>query len=207
MITVFFSGAGISAESGIPTYRGTGGMYENGDVSNILHAKVQRKNPQLVYDTLEKARVVVEGAQPNQAHKEIAKYAKRHPMSTYVVTQNVDDLFEKAGCDNVLHLHGEITKFREENGRQRHDVVLFGESAPGYAVLRTILSCLTHKDSFVVVGTSGLVVSVDEIISEIPCTKYLNNIEYCADINDNLFDHVILAPASVGVPKICGMIR
>jgi NAD-dependent deacetylase len=207
MTTVFFSGAGISAESGIPTYRGTDGVYEKENVSDILHATVQKKNPQLVYDTLEQARKLVEKAQPNRAHKAIAKYVNQHPTDTYVVTQNVDDMFEKAGIDTVLHVHGEITKFRNEDGRKRHDVVLFGEVAPGYYILNTLLDCLTPSDAIVVIGTSGMVVSINEIISTLPCKKYLNNLEYCSDINEDLFDHVILAPASIGVPRICEMIR
>ena len=106
---VVFSGAGISAESGIPTFRDAlTGLWENFDPAALATAQAFRNDPALVWGWYEWRRAKVLGAQPNAAHRAIAALARRVPMLT-VVTQNVDDLLERAGCCDVLHLHGSLS--------------------------------------------------------------------------------------------------
>jgi len=109
---VVFSGAGISAESGIPTFRDAlTGLWENFDPAALATAQAFRNDPTLVWGWYEWRRAKVLAAQPNAAHLAIAELARRVPMLT-VVTQNVDDLLERAGCCDVLHLHGSLSSPR-----------------------------------------------------------------------------------------------
>ena len=107
---VVFSGAGISAESGISTFRDSGGLWEKYDVRDVATPEAWRKNPDLVLEFYNQRRKQVIEAQPNAAHFAIAELEKRY--ETLVITQNVDDLHERAGTKNILHLHGEIRKVR-----------------------------------------------------------------------------------------------
>nr|WP_218583975.1 NAD-dependent deacylase [Pseudomonas akapageensis] len=189
---VVFSGAGISAESGIPTFRDAlTGLWERFDPVALATAQAFRNNPALVWGWYEWRRAKVLAAQPNAAHLAIAKLATRVPKLT-VVTQNVDDLLERAGCPDVLHLHGSLGSPRcfacarpyefkgdqldepEEgrsiepprclhcNGKVRPGVVWFGESLPD-DVWRTAVAAARDCDLLLSVGTSGLVQPAAEI--------------------------------------------
>ena len=103
---VFLTGAGISAESGIPTFRGAiDGLWENHNVEEVATAKAIKEHPDVVYKFLNELRDKYKDCQPNSAHKAIAELEKDYDVT--VITQNIDDLHEKAGSTHVIHLHGE----------------------------------------------------------------------------------------------------
>ena len=116
---VILSGAGISAESGISTFRGNGGLWEQYDVMDVASAQGWKKNPALVLDFYNRRRAQLANAEPNQAHIDIAALEK--DFDVVVITQNVDNLHEKAGSTKVIHLHGELTKIRPEDSYTEED--------------------------------------------------------------------------------------
>lgn len=164
------SGAGISAESGLRTFRDQGGLWENHRVEDVATPQAFRRNPELVLRFYNERRRAVLQAQPNEGHREIARWEARHGV--VVVTQNIDDLHERAGSTSVLHLHGSILEGRSSkdpdlvvpwtgdmclgdlapDGSQiRPNVVWFGEPVPRMEeATRAIAEC----DAMVVVGTS-----------------------------------------------------
>jgi NAD-dependent deacetylase len=108
-----FSGAGVSAESGISTFRDSNGLWENHSIEDVASPEGWRRNPSLVLDFYNKRRAQLKEVQPNIAHEIIAEL--EHYFEVTVVTQNVDDLHERAGSTKVIHLHGELTKVRPVN--------------------------------------------------------------------------------------------
>ena len=107
---VVFTGAGVSKESGIETFRDSGGTWEKMDVNEVATPEGWKKDKEKVLDFYNARREQLSNVEPNQAHKLISELEKEHDVT--VVTQNVDDLHERAGSTNVLHLHGELTKVR-----------------------------------------------------------------------------------------------
>jgi NAD-dependent protein deacetylase/lipoamidase len=168
---VVLSGAGISAESGLKTFRDSDGLWMGYDVYEVASPQGWFKDPQLVLDFYNARRREVASALPNAAHTGLAELEKDFDVT--VITQNIDDLHERAGSSNVLHLHGEIFKMRsinnenllfdirsdinlgdlaEDGAQLRPHIVWFGEAVPMMekAIDRVIKGC----DYFVVVGTS-----------------------------------------------------
>lgn len=111
---VFLSGAGISAESGISTFRDAGGLWDRYNVMDVCSAEVFERNRQFVLDFYNKRRRELADKRPNAAHLMIAELQREFPGRVLNITQNIDDLFEKAGCQGTIHLHGELTKARCE---------------------------------------------------------------------------------------------
>lgn len=168
---VVLSGAGISAESGLGTFRDKGGLWDQYDINEVATPEAWEKNPELVLDFYNKRRELVIKAEPNEAHRALAKLEKFYDVS--IVTQNIDDLHERAGSSNILHLHGEILKAQcsfdpnevvkikgsqlelghlSKKGHQlRPNVVWFGEAVPHMFNAEEIVS---QADIFIVVGTS-----------------------------------------------------
>ena len=167
---VVLSGAGISAESGLKTFRDSDGLWEGYDVREVATPGAWRKNPQLVLEFYNMRRKNVKDAQPNAAHIGLAQLEKY--FDVHIVTQNIDDLHERAGSSNVLHLHGEIFKMRSEwntelvypifddislgqlaaDGAQlRPNIVWFEEPVP---LIEEAARRVAMADIFVVVGTS-----------------------------------------------------
>src|SRR5215469_5477931 len=109
---VVLTGAGISAESGLKTFRDSDGLWEGYEVTEVATPRAWRKNPQLVLDFYNMRRRDVANANPNEAHLGLAELEK--DFDVHIITQNIDDLHERAGSTNVLHLHGEIFKMRSE---------------------------------------------------------------------------------------------
>ncbi len=168
---VVFSGAGISAESGLPTFRDNGGLWHNHSVYDVATPEAWARDPQLVLDFYNARRQGLREVKPNAAHRALAEL-ERH-CDVVVITQNVDDLHERAGSSRVIHLHGELTKARSsareslvydlgerdiflgdvcELGSQlRPHVVWFGEM-----VHNTDEACaaIASADQLLVVGTS-----------------------------------------------------
>lgn len=170
---VVLSGAGISAESGLKTFRDSDGLWEGYNIEDVATPRAWRKNPQLVLDFYNMRRQAVLNATPNVAHLGIA--ALENDYDVYIITQNIDDLHERAGSTNVMHLHGEILKMRSEHndaliypiasdiklgdladdGAQlRPHIVWFEESVP---MIEHAIPLMEDADIFVLVGTSLVV--------------------------------------------------
>lgn len=170
---VVLSGAGISAESGLKTFRDSDGLWEGHDVNEVATPEAWYKNPQLVLDFYNMRRRNVLDAQPNMAHKVLAELEEKYDV--HIITQNIDDLHERAGSTNVLHLHGEILKMRSDlsehqllevyddikvgdmapdGGQLRPAIVWFGEAVP---MIEVALPIMQEADVFVLVGTSLVV--------------------------------------------------
>jgi NAD-dependent deacetylase len=175
---VVFTGAGVSAESGIPTFRDKQtGLWERFDAAQLATAEAFRRDPALVWGWYESRRAAVAHAQPNPAHLAIAEMSRRVPQLD-VVTQNVDDLHERAGSTSVLHLHGQLARPYCESCRQAHvaapaesaapprcascggrvrpGVVWFGESLPA-AEWQSAKDAAQRADVFFCIGTSSSV--------------------------------------------------
>jgi len=173
---IFVTGAGISQESGIPTFRGKDGLWRNYDAMKLATINAFNENPNLVWEWYNERRSNIFAAQPNQGHKAIAELEKY--VKVVILTQNIDGLHQKAGSSDVLELHGSIIKikcsvcnFKDEiltefskipplckcGNMLRPDVVWFGESLPLDIWQKAIVSA-KECDLMVIVGTS-LVVS------------------------------------------------
>ena len=162
----------MSAESGIATFRDAGGLWENYPVMDVASADGFRRNPQLVHDFYNKRRAELVKAQPNAGHRGLAELEKDYDVT--VITQNVDDLHERAGSSKVLHLHGELMKVRAiddeskvytlhpgklettpetviDGHRVRPHIVFFQEAVPNFEPATEIVS---EADVFVIIGTS-----------------------------------------------------
>lgn len=175
-ILVVSTGAGISAESGIRTFRDADGLWENYPVMQVASADGFRRDPALVHEFYNQRRRDLLKAMPNAAHKALVELEKDYDV--YVITQNVDDLHERAGSKNVLHLHGELMKIRsvrnpdyiesldiehlettpETRGRNgdpmRPHIVFFQEPVPN---IEKACELASQADIFVVIGTSLVV--------------------------------------------------
>ena len=167
---VIFSGAGMSAESGLKTFRDNGGLWENHRVEEVATPQAWEENPQLVLDFYNMRRSQLLGAEPNDAHKLIASWEDEFEIE--IITQNIDNLHERAGSKNVLHLHGELMKVRSDSspnriypwerdlklgdlcdsGTQlRPHVVWFGEAVPMMTEAERVVQ---KANIFITIGTS-----------------------------------------------------
>jgi len=188
---VVFTGAGISQESGIKTFRDFGGLWEDYDIMEVATPEAWAKNPELVLEFYNKRRKQALEAKPNRAHEIIAELEKHFVVQ--IITQNIDDLHERAGSTNVLHLHGEITKVRSvateeiytigdkptfindfcKDGHQlRPHIVWFGEEVPNMEVAQELAKT---ADILLIVGTSLNVYPAAGLVHETSekCDKYL----------------------------------
>ncbi len=108
------SGAGLSAESGIRTFRGSDGMWEEYSIEEVCSIYGWERDRDKVTEFYNKRRADISTKKPNYAHKRLAELKNKYPNNIYMLTQNVDDLLEKAGCKDVIHLHGTLTDLRCE---------------------------------------------------------------------------------------------
>lgn len=178
---VFFTGSGISAESGLNTYRDLGGIWEQCNVEDVATKDAWKRDRYKVTEFHNKLRKLVREAKPNVAHEEISRLGKTHQVS--ILTQNIDDLHERAGSDNVLHLHGEIMRARStsdpsvtvrvsgdlsvddrcpKGSRLRPDVVWFGEEV---AHMDRAIEIVKEADALVIVGTSLRVYPASDLVN------------------------------------------
>jgi NAD-dependent deacetylase len=184
------SGAGLSAESGIKTFRDSDGLWENHDVMEVASIAGARKNPKLVFEFYNQRRRQLQEVIPNLAHQIIAELEEEFKVQ--VITQNVDDLHERAGSRDVLHLHGELlsactwdktwrTRWindlypedrNEEGELLRPDIVWFGEDVPNLSLAATLMS---QSNMLIVIGTSLQVYPAAGLIDFTPanCASYL----------------------------------
>jgi len=188
---VVLTGAGISAESGIKTFRDSDGLWMGHNIEDVATPRAFKRNPQLVLDFYNQRRKDVAAAQPNAAHKALAEWESRYDV--HIITQNIDDLHERAGSTNVLHLHGEIFKMRSvssdwpvydirgdiqwgdmaEDGTQlRPHIVWFEEPVP---LINKAALIMATADVFVLIGTSLQVYPAAGLVQYVPLAapKYI----------------------------------
>ncbi|RAJ07011.1 NAD-dependent deacetylase [Chitinophaga skermanii] len=220
---VVLTGAGISAESGIKTFRDSGGLWEGYDVSRVASPMGWQEDPALVLEFYNMRRNEIRKAKPNDAHKGLAALEER--FNVHIITQNIDDLHERAGSSKVLHLHGLITQMRSvydddtlydvgesiqlgdkaaDGGQYRPHVVWFGEDVP---MLRDASRLVERADIFVIIGTSlnvypaaGL---VDYVRGSVP--RFVIDKKIPA-ISQQRFFTFIEKPATLGVAELATLI-
>ena len=186
---VFFSGAGMSAESGISTFRDSGGLWEKYEINEVATPEAWSRNPDLVTDFYNQRRKQIIETSPNAAHNFITSLEDQFDVT--IITQNIDDLHERAGSTNILHLHGNIRLAKssgpnqekklypidgwkltkndmcEDGYRLRPHVVWFGEAVPA---LEDAIPLIESADVFVVIGTSLQVYPAAGLIHYAPKT-------------------------------------
>ncbi len=189
---VILSGAGISAESGLKTFRDSDGLWENYKIEDVATPQAWLKNRELVLKFYNERRVQVRRATPNPAHRALVELEKKYHVQ--IITQNIDDLHERAGSKNVLHLHGEIVQSRstidsslvypisgeelnlgevcEKGSQLRPNIVWFGEMVPA---LDEAIKIVTNCDILIIVGTSLVVYPAAGLLNYAPfkAIKYL----------------------------------
>lgn len=219
---VVFTGAGVSAESGLGTFRDADGLWEKYRLEDVCTHEAWLSNPRLCVDFYNMRRRDAFAAQPNDAHFAITKLQQTFP-TTRIITQNIDDLHERAGSRNIIHLHGEITKLRSENnematipinGWEQHygdrhpdgsllrpHIVFFGEGVPYFPLACEIAN---QADILIVVGTSLNVYPAASLLQYAPISADIYIIDPGMPefgIYSNRIQH-IQEKASVGVPLL-----
>ncbi|MDR0207102.1 MAG: NAD-dependent deacylase [Bacteroidales bacterium] len=168
---VVLSGAGVSAESGISTFRDNDGLWENYDVMEVASLEGWYKNPELVIEFYNQRRTQLATVVPNDAHKIIAELENDYEVT--VITQNVDDLHERAGSTQIIHLHGELTKVCSDDQKKHindigYKTIKFGDLAPDEQLLRPFIvwfgeavpliqkasEIVANADIIIIIGTS-----------------------------------------------------
>ena len=221
---VILTGAGISAESGLKTFRDSDGLWMGYNIEDVATPNAFFKNPQLVLDFYNKRREDVAAAFPNAAHIGLAALEEKYKVT--IVTQNIDDLHERAGSTNVVHLHGEIFKMfslgsphkiveirgdinlgdRGDDGTQfRPFIVWFEEPVP---MIETAAQIMTEADIFVIIGTSLQVYPAAGLIHYVPLDipKYIIDKKIPAVSSyPNLF--IIEKSATEGVQELIGLLN
>ena len=181
---VVLTGAGISAESGLKTFRDSDGLWEGYDINEVATATAWKRNPALVQEFYNMRRRNVKDAQPNQAHYILAEL--EDSFDVHIITQNIDDLHERAGSSHVIHLHGEIFKMRSEKNPSLvysvYDDIFMGDLADDGAQLRPnivwfeepvpmmdeAIKIARTAELFLIVGTSLVVYPAAGILNYVP---------------------------------------
>ncbi len=216
---IVLTGAGISAESGLQTFRDSGGLWEGYSVYDVATPEAWQRNPELVQNFYNERRKAVLAAEPNEAHNALVKLEEKFEVS--IITQNIDDLHERAGSANIIHLHGLITRSQSnrdpgltypvegseirmgelcELGSQlRPHVVWFGEPVP---LIERAAELCYNADIFIVTGTSLQVYPAAGLINLVPAhtLRYLVDINPPSGLSDNI--RVIRERSSTGVVKL-----
>jgi len=227
---VFLTGAGMSAESGISTFRDSGGLWEQYPVEAVASIQGYERNPQLVQNFYNERRAQLSSVHPNEGHRLVASLQDQYNVT--VVTQNVDDLHERAGSRNIIHLHGELMKAtssrnpndtscivtlpkenpiikmgdKAKDGSQlRPFIVWFGESVP---MIEPAIAEVSKADILVVIGTSLNVYPAAGLLNftNPHCQIYLidpKEVPY----NPTLGIHHIMKGASEGMKELCDILK
>ena len=217
---VVFTGAGISAESGLGTFRDSGGLWDNYKIEDVATPEAFQKNPGLVLEFYNIRRRQLLNATPNDAHYALNKLQENFNLQ--IITQNIDDLHERSGSNNVLHLHGKLRESKStldnklyeidgselvlgdlcpNGGQLRPNVVWFGEAVP---MMDKAIEIVKTADIFIIVGTSLNVYPAASLIhyTSNSCQKYI--------VDPNAAEEngisAIRQKASVGVPKLVDQI-
>ena len=221
---VVLTGAGVSAESGLKTFRDSDGLWEGYDIEEVATPRAWKRDPALVLEFYNQRRKNVLSAEPNRAHLILAELQEK--FEVHIITQNIDDLHERAGSASVLHLHGEILKMRSDHDPElvqeirtdmpfgalapdghawRPDVVWFEEPVPR---INQAVPIVRSADIFIVVGTSLLVYPAAGLVDYAPnnIPRYIvdRKIPYAGSI---LNLHAIEGPATEGMAKLAEMLN
>ncbi|APY09390.1 NAD-dependent protein deacylase [Winogradskyella sp. J14-2] len=215
---VVLSGAGMSAESGVKTFRDHDGLWEGHDVMKVASPEGFRRNPELVLDFYNQRRRQLKTVEPNQAHRDLAALEKNYKVT--IITQNVDDLHERAGSTDVVHLHGELKKIRStgnpkdirvwtedinigdtcEKGYQlRPHIVWFGEDVP---MMDTAIKICYAADILVIIGTSMQVYPAASLMHYVQPDTEIYYIDPKPAVVRNQNIKVIAKPATKGMKDI-----
>ena len=221
---VVLTGAGMSAESGLKTFRDADGLWEGHDVMEVASPEGWHANKNLVLDFYNQRRKQLLDAKPNKAHLSVAALEKKYRVT--IITQNVDDLHERAGSTNIIHLHGELRKVRSidkeelvydwdkdlilgdlatDGSQLRPHIVWFGEAVP---MLDTAIAITKKADILVIIGTSMQVYPAASLIHYIKLATPIYFIDpnpnILASSHDNLT--IISEKASSGVEKFISIL-
>ena len=217
------TGAGVSAESGIKTFRDSDGLWEGHDVMEVASPEGFNKNPELVLDFYNKRRRQLLTVQPNTAHKALAELEKYHDLT--IITQNVDDLHERAGSTKVIHLHGELLKARcslhedlildwktdlnigdlsDKNHQLRPHIVWFGEMVPMIEVAAEVVE---NADALIIVGTSMQVYPAAGLLQYAKDDAPIYFVDPRPSISGSKRITVFAENASTGVPKVVELLK
>lgn len=216
------TGAGVSAESGIKTFRDSDGLWEGHDVMEVASPQGFAKNPALVLDFYNQRRRQLLTVQPNAAHKALVGLEKDHDVT--IVTQNVDDLHERAGSSKVVHLHGELLKaqstgdenyivdWKEDlnlgdlcpnNHQLRPHIVWFGEMVP---MLEEAAVVVAEADAIIIVGTSMQVYPAAGLIQYAKPTAKVYFVDPRPSVSETKQIKVFAEKATTGVPKVVSLL-
>jgi NAD-dependent deacetylase len=220
---VVFTGAGISAESGIQTFRDSNGLWENYAVEDVATPRAWKKDPALVLRFYNERRKNILQDNPNKAHLALAALENNYQIQ--IITQNIDDLHERAGSSNVMHLHGEILKMRSERNEALHypiqgDIQLGDQAADG-AQLRPAIVWFEEEvpmmefavreamqaDIFVVIGTSLVVYPAASILHYLPPAMPVVVIDKKLPVVNRSFVTYIEKPATEGVIDLIALLE
>lgn len=222
---VVFSGAGMSAESGISTFRDSGGLWEKHAIEDVATPEAFKRNPEKVLGFYNMRVKQFKEVKPNQAHLDIVELEKTALFDVHVVTQNVDDLHERAGSSNVLHLHGELMKCRSSGDEEyitdmpeeglrlgdlcpmgyqlRPHVVWFGELVPA---MDEAISIVSQAEILLVIGTSLNVYPAAGLINVVSRSTDIFLIDPGDfDFPDSRIRH-IKKPATAGIKDVMNLI-
>lgn len=225
----FFTGAGLSQESGIPTFRDSeNGTWENHNLNEVCNFLTYKENKELVFNFYSERKKSILLSQPNEAHYILANLQQKMGLDKVIIfTQNVDDLLEKAGCKDVIHLHGNIFEMKcygcgliwnigdsmyEIEAKCpkcncfraiKPNIVFFNEIAPNYQKLNTLKKKITLADYLIAIGTSFEVIGKERVI---PSKRFSSekNIQINPIINrdEKYFGKNIQATASKGLTQL-----
>ena len=222
---VVLTGAGISAESGVKTFRESGGLWEDHDVMEVASPQGWARDPALVLDFYNQRRRQLESVRPNAAHLGLVQLENDYKVK--IITQNVDDLHERAGSADVLHLHGELYKVRStcdetdilpwkedlnigdlcKRGCQlRPHIVWFGEGVP---MLDRAIDITGTADIFIIIGTSMQVYPAASLIHYVPKNSPIYLIDPRPTISEKSFEHLTIIPkmATEGIKELLNILK
>lgn len=218
---VILTGAGISAESGLATFRSSNGLWNNHPVEDVATIEAFQRNPAYVHDFYNELKPEILKAVPNPAHLALTRLQKEYPAKVSIITQNVDTLHEKAGSDNIFHIHGQINQAVclncghileswgdvdtetvcpqcQVGGMMKPNIVFFGEEL---LYMDKVEERLRHCDLFISIGTSGVVFPAAGFVQTAKyagADTYEFNLESTS--NNFFFDRHIMGKAGETVP-------
>ena len=213
---VVFSGAGISAESGLGTFRDSGGLWEKYKIEEVATPEAFQSNPKLVLDFYNIRRRQLLNTKPNQAHYALNRLKSKFNLS--IITQNIDDLHERSGSKNVLHLHGKLRQSKStldysvfpilgtelnlgelcpKGSQLRPNVVWFGESVP---LMEEAINLVLQADIFIIIGTSLNVYPAASLLNYSKKAEKIIIIDPNADFQEGII--TLQQKASTAVPKL-----
>lgn len=220
---VVLTGAGISAESGIKTFRDADGLWEGHDVMEVASPEGFARNPELVLNFYNERRKQLKDVKPNQAHIDLAKLEDNFKVT--IITQNVDDLHERAGSTDVVHLHGELRKIRStsnhndiktwtedlnlgdlcDKGYQlRPHIVWFGEAVPE---IETAVKICYAADILIIIGTSMQVYPAASLIDYVQPDTAIYYIDPKPAIQNNGNINAIAKSATEGMTELISILK